>query len=603
MAILDYVRRQFLDGCSDQVQTNGSLPHQCSTFARANYDNQGTATNVEKRRALGLIGLLPTAVENLDIQKQRALHQLRSKSSMLEKYIFMAQLRNNHVQLFYKIVIDELEELAPIIYTPTVGTACLEYSHIYPFLAPPGVPDGLYLTDTDETTLCQAIRNYQPFADYSPEIAVISDGSRILGLGDLGVNGMGIPIGKLQLYVAGAGIDPRRTLPILLDLGTSNEKLRHHEFYLGLRQPRPCDDKFYPIVDKTLKALHQVYPDLLIQFEDWSSEHAFGLLEKYQYQMLCFNDDIQGTGAVILSGVMNAIKKVQAESSVAPHDHRIVFYGAGSAGIGVARQIQEYFQVEHEIPEMEAKRMFWIVDTKGLITTDRGDKLAQHKVYFARDDNDGQQYKSLVDIINYVKPTALIGLSSVPGAFTPEVLTRMAELNRQPIVFPLSNPATQAECTFDQAMESTEYRVIFASGTAFPAYTIPSTGEVRIPGQGNNMYIFPGVGLGATLARPSYISDRMMFVAAKALADSLTPEELAQGWLYPSLQRIRTVSAEVAAAVCEEACREKVAKNKQLAACSSRDEILQYIIARMWSPTIEQKNTEDDPSSKELSHL
>jgi malate dehydrogenase (oxaloacetate-decarboxylating)(NADP+) len=367
---------------------------------------KGTAVHQQKRKALRLTGLLPTGVETLDIQRRRALQQVRSKSTLLEKYIFLAQLRSSNTRLFYKIIMDDLQEFAPVIYTPTVGTACIEYSNIYPFLAGPGVPDGLYLDSTDLSNLKETITNYKPVPGFSPEIAVITDGSRILGLGDLGSNGMGISIGKLQLYVAGAGIDPRRTLPIVLDLGTNNEKLRNDEFYLGLRQERPADEAFYSIVDTVLQTIHDVYPNLLIQFEDWSSEHAFGLLEKYQHKLVCFNDDIQGTGAVILSGVINAIRKVQKEANVAPEDHRIVFYGAGSAAIGVARQIQEYFQAEFNLSEDQARRIFWIVDSKGLVTLDRGDKLVQHKIYYARDDNHGQQYKNLMDIVETIKPTA-----------------------------------------------------------------------------------------------------------------------------------------------------------------------------------------------------
>ncbi|KAI8341417.1 hypothetical protein BC941DRAFT_459791 [Chlamydoabsidia padenii] len=542
--------------------------------------------DVAKRQALSIQGLSPIRVENVEVQKRRALKLLRSKSTMLEKYIFLAQMRTSNIKLFYKIVIDELEEIAPVIYTPTVGTACQEYSNIYPFLAGPGVPDGLYLTKDTFSNLCETIKNYRPFTDelFQPDIAVISDGSRILGLGDLGVNGMGIPIGKLQLYVAGAGIDPRKTLPIILDLGTNNEAFRNDEFYLGLRQPRPSDEEFYETVDTVLSALRTVYPGLMIQFEDWSSEHAFGLLEKYQSKILCFNDDIQGTGAVILSGVMNAIRRVEKENQVSPKDHRIVFYGAGSAAIGVARQIQEYFSSEYNMTEDQAKRLFWIVDSKGMVTMDRGDKLAQHKVYYARDDNQGQQIKSLLDIVNYVKPTVLIGLSSTTGAFTNEVLSRLAELNQNPIVFPLSNPATQAECTFEQAMQATHHRVIFASGTAFPSFTEPDTGKLHVPGQGNNMYIFPGLGLGAVLARPVSISDRMIYMASKALADSLTPEEIAQGWLYPSLQRIRQVSALVATAVCEEALAEGVAQEQDKIGSKSHDELVEYVFSQMWSP-------------------
>ncbi|KAI8887504.1 hypothetical protein K501DRAFT_330531 [Backusella circina FSU 941] len=554
------------------------------TKTRNGYDNEGTAIEHEKRKALGLTGLLPLGVETLDIQRRRALQQVRSKSTMLEKYIFMAQLRSSNTRLFYKMIMEDLQEFAPVIYTPTVGTACVEYSNIYPFLAGPGVPDGLYLDSTDLTNLEETIRNYQPVPGFSPEIAVITDGSRILGLGDLGSNGIGISIGKLQLYVAGAGIDPRRTLPIVLDLGTNNEKLRNDEFYLGLRKARPSDDEFYSIVDNVLETVHQVYPDLLIQFEDWSSEHAFGLLEKYQNKLLCFNDDIQGTGAVILSGVINAIRKVQKEEGVLPKDHRIVFYGAGSAAIGVASQIQQYFQQEFSMTEQEARDVFWICDSKGLVTQDRGDKLAQHKVYFARTDNNGQQYKNLLDIVDYVKPTALIGLSSTPGAFSQEVLGKLAALNEQPIVFPLSNPATQAECSFADAMEATNNKVIFASGTAFPSFTIPETKQVCVPGQGNNMYIFPGLGLGAVLAKPTSISDSMIFSASKALADSLTQEETAQGWLYPSLVRIREVSVIVAAAVIEEAVKEGLSNAPEIQNLSHSD-LIKYVSARMWSPT------------------
>ncbi|KAI8993694.1 hypothetical protein BDB01DRAFT_832478 [Pilobolus umbonatus] len=547
------------------------------------YDNEGNATQEQKRKDLGLTGLLPVGVETLEIQKRRALSQVRSKSSMLDKYIFLAQLRSSNIRLFYKIIIDHLQEFAPIIYTPTVGTACVEYSNIYPFLARTGVPDGLYLDSSDLGHLEQSILNYQPVPDFSPEIAVITDGSRILGLGDLGSNGIGISIGKLQLYVAGAGIDPRRTLPIVIDMGTNNKKLIEDEFYLGLHKPRPADDKFYSIVDTVLKTLHEVYPELIIQFEDWSSEHAFGLLEKYQHKLVCFNDDIQGTGAVILSGVINAIRKVHQESNVDPRDHRIIFYGAGSAAIGVAKQIQEYFQKEFKMTGEQARGLFWIVDTKGLVTQDRGDKLPQHKVYYARNDNNGKQYKSLIDITNYIKPTILIGLSSTTGAFTPEVLNRMASLNKQPIVFPLSNPATQAECTFEEAMINTDYRVIFASGTAFPSYTVPSTGEVRIPGQGNNMYIFPGLGLGAVLSKPSVISDNMIYTASKALADSMTAEEMDQGWLYPSLVRIREVSVIVAVAVIEQAVNEGICGSDEVKKLS-HEELITYVTCKMWSP-------------------
>ncbi|CAG8552773.1 14949_t:CDS:2 [Dentiscutata erythropus] len=558
-------------------------------IARSPYLNKGTATSLSARNALQLTGIFPPAVENLEQQKKRALVQLRAKSSNLEKYMFLAWLRNTNVRLFYRVVIDELEEMAPIIYTPTVGTACLEYSHIYPFLAPPGVPDGLYLSIDDLPNLTQIIKNYHPYPfdeSLTPQIAVITDGSRILGLGDLGVNGMGIPIGKLQLYVAGAGIDPRRTLPITIDLGTNNEKNLNDEFYLGLRKKRVSDD----------------------QFEDFSSEHAFELLAKYRDNLFCFNDDIQGTGAVILSGFINAVRLV--EKDVHPKQHRILFFGAGSAGVGVAKQLLEFFKIEHGMSEEEAKKLVWLVDTKGLVTHDRGDKLANHKVYFARKDNEGCQYKSLMDVIEYVKPTALIGLSSTGGVFDETILKRMAELNKNPIVFPLSNPMVNAECTFEDAMKHTENRVIFASGTGFPPFIEHDTGKIRYPGQGNNI---PGLGLGAIIARPDKITDRQIYASASALAESLTAEEIEQNFLYPAVQRIRRVSARVAAAVIVTSVDEGLACNPEINSMVKKDlqeilsrngekwqSLVKYVEERMWDPSIEKFFSSDSLIEKNL---
>ncbi|KAJ1969637.1 hypothetical protein H4R35_006085, partial [Dimargaris xerosporica] len=485
--------------------------------------------------------------------------------------------------LFYRLLLDNLEEITPIIYTPTVGAACLQYSHILPFLAPPGQPDGLFISINDLDNLDEIFTNYKASLDepsLTPQITVITDGSRILGLGDLGVNGMGIPVGKLQLYVAAAGLDPRRTLPICLDFGTNTSKYLQDDLYLGLRQTRPTDEQFYDAVDKVMTALTRHFPHIFIQFEDFSSEHAFELLHKYRDDYFCFNDDIQGTGAVILSGFINAIKQAGIEAT----DHRILFHGAGSAGVGVAKQLMEYFVIEHGLTEEEAKKKFWLSDSKGLITLDRGDKLAQHKVFFARNDNHGHQSKNLLDTIDYVKPTALIGLCAQSGVFDKTVLNRMAALNQKPIVFPLSNPSTNAECTFEDAMVHTENRVIFASGTAFPPYTIPGTNETRVPGQGNNMYIFPGLGLGATLAKPRVITDTMIYAAARALANSLNEEEKSQNFLYPRLTRIREVSVDVAAALCRQALDDNVALDKVVQRLPNSTALRDHVKVNMWSP-------------------
>ncbi|KAF9950071.1 hypothetical protein BGZ65_006880 [Modicella reniformis] len=553
-------------------------PSSIQQISKSPYLNQSTATPADLRSALRLSGLSPPNVESFETQKKRALTQLRSKTSDIEKYIFLAWLRNTNVRLFYGLVTDQLEETLPLIYTPTVGAACQNYSSIYPFLAPPGQPDGLFLSINDLPNLAQIIQNYKPYPQdpsLTPQIAVITDGSRILGLGDLGVGGMGIPVGKLQLYVAGAGVDPRRTIPITLDLGTNNEEKLKDEFYLGLRQKRVGDDKFFPFVDAVLEALTTLYPKLLIQFEDFSSEHAFQLLDKYQPRKFCFNDDIQGTGAVILAGFMNAINL----AGIPAKNHKILFFGAGSAAVGVAKQLAAFFVNDHGMSEDEAREM-------GLVTLDRGDKLAEHKLYFARKDNKGAQYPDISSVIKHVKPTALFGLSSQSGAFSEEVLKSMAGLNDRPIVFPLSNPAYQAECSFEQAMIHTKGKVIFASGTAFPKYTDPQSGLTSSPGQGNNMYIFPGLGLGSILAQPANISDRLIYSAARACANALTVEERTQGLLYPVLPRIRQVSAEVAAAVVAEAVAEGTATSEEvvkIVKAHDKKALVEFVKSRMWT--------------------
>ncbi|KAJ1962599.1 hypothetical protein GGI12_002550 [Dipsacomyces acuminosporus] len=522
----------------------------------------GTAMPVEMRQALHLRGLVPFSVENFSKQQMRAYEQLKAKSTDLEKYQFLACLRSINVNLFYLLVLNHIREIAPLIYTPTVAEACLSYSHIFPFLYPGKTSVGLFITLEDVDHIDDVITNYRDsmHCELGPEIAVVTDGSRILGLGDIGVNGMAIPLGKLQLYIAAAGLNPGRALPIILDFGTNTEKYLNDPLYLGTRQHRPDDETFYAATTKVFYALHEAFPGMLLQFEDFSTDHAFGLLERWRKRILCFNDDIQGTGSVILGGFISALQK----AGIPPTEQRILFVGAGSAGVGVAKQLVDYFVIEHKVPEDKAKAMFWFVDSRGLITANRGDKLAEHKVYFARHDNGDVQCKGLEEAVDYVKPTALIGLSTVHKIFSEKILKRMNEINQRsrPIIFPLSNPETKAECTFEEAMVHTNNRVLFASGTAFPEYTIPETLEVRVPGQGNNMYVFPAIGLGGVLAKPKYISDSMIFAVSKALANSLTEEERAHDELYPRIERIREVSAELAAAFITQAVREGLVEER-----------------------------------------
>lgn len=333
----------------------------------------------------------------------------------------------------------------------------------------------MYLSFADKGHLHSVIQNWP----HEVEITVVTDGSRILGLGDLGINGMGIPVGKLSLYTACAGIHPMRTLPLCLDLGTSNEELRNDPLYLGSRRPKVTAEEEKEFLDEMMAALTERWPSIVIQFEDF--KNPFPSLERYQDTYTMFNDDIQGTGAVITGGFINAVK----QSGVAPKDQRAVFLGAGSAGVGVAKQLTEFFMKEG-LSEEEAKKRFWLVDSQGLVTLDRG-KLAEHKLYFARDDNNGQQFKTLPEVVEYVKPTILMGLSTIGGAFTPEILTRMAELNDRPVIFPLSNPSSKSECTFEEAIKYTNGKCLFASGSPFP--TLEWEGKELVPGQGNNMYV------------------------------------------------------------------------------------------------------------------
>ncbi|RDL35006.1 Malic enzyme [Venustampulla echinocandica] len=497
--------------------------------------------------------------------KDVRLKQLESKTSPIEKYIYLSNLRNSNVHLFYRLVLENFTTLTPLIYTPVVGEACLKWSDIYQ------QPEGLYLSYKDRGSLRDILRNWP-----QPNVAmtVVTDGSRILGLGDLGVNGMGIPVGKLALYTGCAGIRPEATLPLTLDLGTNNETLLNDPLYMGSRMKRVSEDEERMFLDELMVALNETWPGIVVQFEDFKS--PFPALERYQYKYSCFNDDVQGTGAVILAGIITALKM----SGIPVKDQRAVFMGAGSAGTGVAQQIVQYFMKEG-LTEDEARRCFWFVDTKGLITNDRGDKLAQHKLYFSRDDNSGQQFKSLTEVVDYVKPTILMGLSTIRGIFDEPILKKMTSLNRHPIIFPLSNPSSKAECTFEEAMKFTDGRAIFASGSPFPTHV--HNGKVMYPSQGNNMYVFPGIGLGSILCKTKHISQEMIYTSAVALSKTVIPSEFANGMLYPSLDRIRPVSVIVAREVIRQAQREGLDREPSLR--DMNDETLdQWINEQMYNP-------------------
>ncbi|KAJ7204717.1 hypothetical protein GGX14DRAFT_459464 [Mycena pura] len=517
-------------------------------------------------------GLTPPTLDD-EVHAARCMQQLRSKDKDIEKYIYLSMLKEQDHHMFYRLCLQHMSEFTPIIYTPTVGQACQEYSHNY------RRPEGLFVSIKDKGKIKSVLRAW-PKIDEA-RISVVTDGSRILGLGDLGINGMPISIGKLSLYVAGAGIRPESTIPICLDFGTNTQKYLDDPLYLGLRKKRVATTEMTEFMDEFMLEMSVAFPKLLVQFEDFSTDHAFLYLERYRNQYPVFNDDIQGTGAVVLSGFINAARLSSAASGRPLTSHRVLFFGAGSAGVGVAMQLMSFFTLEG-LSEQEARERIWLVDSQGLVYTARGE-LAEHKRYFARRDYTGPPIKDLLDVLEYVKPTALMGLSTTSGAFTQAAIQTMAALNPLPIIFPLSNPVALSECTFADAVRHTDGKVLFASGSPFHA--LPWQGTTRYPGQGNNMYIFPGLGLGAILARCASVTDAMVEASSLGLANSLTPEEVEMGLLYPQIERIREISAQIAVAVIRAAQEAAVDRHTDLRAMSDK-ELLAFVNGKMWNPSV-----------------
>ncbi|KAH7390580.1 hypothetical protein BKA66DRAFT_510654 [Pyrenochaeta sp. MPI-SDFR-AT-0127] len=551
--------------------TRPSLPPRQLSTTSGDYCSSNTA---DVRKYLGTYGLTPPAVESFEVQTQRCLRLLAMKTTPIEKFQYLVHLKATNVHLFYRLLGENIKELTPLIYTPTVGEACVRWHEIWT------QPEGMYLSWNDRGNLRKILDNWP----HEVDITVLTDGSRILGLGDLGVNGMGIPVGKLSLYTACAGIKPDSTLPLCLDLGTSNKALREDPLYMGSRTPKVSAEEEKEFLDELMAALTDKWPSIVIQFEDF--KNPFPAIERYQNTYTMFNDDVQGTGAVIVGGFINAVKA----SGVPVKDHKAIFLGAGSAGVGVAKQIVEFF-IKEGLTEEEARRKFWFVDSNGLVTNDRGDKLADHKVYFARDDNNGRQYQSLARLIDYVQPTILMGLSTIGGAFNKDILQKMAKLNDRPIIFPLSNPSSKSECTFEEAVLNTEGRCLFASGSPFPA--TEWDGKLLTPGQGNNMYVFPGIGLGAIISKAVSITQDMIYASAESLSTSLNKQEVADGWLYPDIRRIREVSVIVTRGVIRAAQKNGVDRATELRALSD-EQLDSYIKERMYNPYDERASIGND---------
>ena len=477
---------------------------------------------------------------SLNQKVEMTLEQFRKKTSPLEKYIYLHTIQDADETLFFAVLVKYTEEVMPYVYTPTVGEACLQWSNIYRH-----TPRGLYLSIKDRGNIRQILDNW-PQDDI--RIIVVTDGERILGLGDLGCNGMGIPIGKLALYTTCAGIDPSKCLPIHIDVGTNREELLNDSRYMGLKHTRITGVKYQELLKEFMDACVDKYGrNVLIQFEDFGNKNAFHLLEQYKNSHCCFNDDIQGTASVVVAGIIASLPLCN-KTQIA--DHKFLFYGAGEAGVGIANMIAMAIQKELNCTIERAREQIWLVDSQGLICFNRHNNIANHKLPFAHSiSSDGDTCPiDLLECIEMIQPSALIGVSAQPQSFTEEICKKMAMIQKNPLIFALSNPTSKAECTAQQAYEWTNGQCIFASGSPFDSVTLLDK-RTFLPGQGNNAYIFPGIGLGAIASNATTITDEDFLIAAETLAQQVNQDRLDQGCIYPSLNNIRRVSVKIASAV------------------------------------------------------
>jgi malate dehydrogenase (oxaloacetate-decarboxylating)(NADP+) len=503
--------------------------------------NKGTAFTEQERDVLGLRGLLPAHVSTQDEQVSRVLENFRRLQTPLSKYIMLASLLDRNEALFYRVVTDHPDEMMPIIYTPTVGLACQHFGHIY------RRPRGLFISATDRGRIAQVMRNW-PHREAA--MIVVTDGERILGLGDLGANGMGIPIGKLSLYTACAGLHPWKCLPVMLDVGTNNAALLEDPLYLGLRQKRLTGAAYDEFIEEFIVASQEVFPGVVVQFEDFANHNAFRLLRRYRDRVCCFNDDIQGTAAVTVAGILSSLRVTGQRM----RDQRFLCLGAGEAATGISDLLVAAMR-EDGLDEAAARGRCWMVDSKGLVVASRTD-LAEHKLPYAH------EHAPVSDFLGAVQalwPTAIIGVGAVPNTFNEAVLREMSRINERPVVFALSNPTSKAECTAQQAYEWSDGRALYASGSPFDPVTL-ADGRRFVPRQGNNSYIFPGLGLALVLVGATRVTDAMFLTAARTLAACTTEADLAQGSLYPPLAGVREVSARIAVAVAELAFRDGLAQ-------------------------------------------
>lgn len=523
--------------------------------------NKGTAFTREERVAYGLSGLLPDIVSTPEGQMQRIEAHIDSLPTDLDRYVYFVDLQERNLTIYYRILMHDPVKYMPIIYTPTVGEACQTFGRIY------RRPQGMYISLRHRGMMKQVLRNW-----HEPDVQFITvtDGERILGLGDLGAQGMGIPIGKLALYTAVAGVPPHLTLPIALDVGTNNQSLLEDPFYIGLPEKRITGKEYDEFIEEFVEAVEEVFPGCTIQWEDFANQNAGEILERYRNRICSFNDDIQGTAAVGVAGIIAAMRYKEQRLQ----DQTYVFFGAGSAGIGIAdllctAMLRDGLTIE------EARERCWLVDSKGLVTRERTD-LTPSKQRFAKPFD---ACDSLEDAVKKVKATVLIGTSTTPGSFTRGVITAMTENTTKPVIFSFSNPTSKSECTAEQAYTWTNGNVIFASGSPFPPVTV--NGKTYTPGQGNNVYIFPAMGLAVMAIKPTHLPDKAFSRAARTLASLVTPDLFERGLFYPPLSAIRESAIVVATAVAE------YFYEAGIATVPKPDNLAEYIRQISWHPEYE----------------
>ncbi|MCY7924188.1 oxaloacetate-decarboxylating malate dehydrogenase [Bacillus haynesii] len=530
--------------------------------------NKGVAFSLEERKNLGLEGLLPPTVLSLDQQAERAYEQFSRQPDRLRQNVYLNDLQNRNEVLFYKLLQNHLREMLPVVYTPTVGEAIQEYSHEY------RRPHGVYLSIDDMDGIETAFKNLQASAD-DIDLIVATDSESILGIGDWGVGGINIAIGKLAVYTAAAGIDPSRVIPVVLDVGTNNEKLLNDPLYIGNRHSRVEGERYEQFIDAYVETALKLFPNALLHWEDFGNKNARNIMSKYNHKISTFNDDIQGTGAITLAAILAAVKK----TGTSLKDHRVVIFGPGSAGIGIADQIRDTMVLEG-LSEEEASRAFWTVDYRGLLTTDM-DQILDFQEPYLRDAEDVKDWKrnekgeiSFEEVIRQVKPTILIGTSGVAGAFNEEIIKEMAAHTERPVILPMSNPTHLAEAVPEDLFKWTDGKALVATGSPFEA--VEYNGVKHEIGQSNNAFVFPGLGLGTIVAKAKVITNGMFAASANAVANMVDHEKPGAG-LLPKIDDLQDVSVQVAIDVVKAAIKDGVAQVQP-------EDVEKTVREAMWRP-------------------